>query len=285
MSRRLVAGAVLFGLWGLGALFAAALLRAHLGGARAGGEGPEGAERVARAVLVEESVGLVHTVSAGETLSSIAEGYFGARKAWRRIARANGMTHPYILSVGMELGVPEIRVVRTSLSMRLQRRGGPRQGLVLAHPLREAFAWSVPLWALLGYLGAAALAAAGCLLKAPPAALSGPAVRTVGTEALAAGGALLLYCTAFALWAADMVNSRPAEFVFSVGAAAVALGAALGLGRLLTGHEGGRAPGGDLARLAGRFAATLGLVLWAALVLLTVSGALGEALRAMRAPP
>lgn len=48
----------------------------------------------------------IHTVRAGETLSSIARQELGAQARWKEIAALNGLTEPYRLRAGAELKLP-----------------------------------------------------------------------------------------------------------------------------------------------------------------------------------
>ena len=48
-----------------------------------------------------------HTVAGGETLSDIANRYYGSAGKWRQIAQANGIADPGSLRVGQQLRIPD----------------------------------------------------------------------------------------------------------------------------------------------------------------------------------
>ncbi|MHC5034076.1 MAG: LysM peptidoglycan-binding domain-containing protein [Planctomycetota bacterium] len=54
---------------------------------------------------------LTHIVQKGETLSEISRAYYGTASKWRDIAKANGISDPGRLQVGMRLTIPAVTVV------------------------------------------------------------------------------------------------------------------------------------------------------------------------------
>jgi nucleoid-associated protein YgaU len=55
-----------------------------------------------------EIAGLLHTVTAGETLESIASQYLGSSDAWWRIADANDIGYPFAPPPGTRVLVPAL---------------------------------------------------------------------------------------------------------------------------------------------------------------------------------
>jgi len=52
-----------------------------------------------------ENPGSVHVVKAGESLWKIAEKYFGDGEKYRKIAKDNGLSDPYLITEGLELKI------------------------------------------------------------------------------------------------------------------------------------------------------------------------------------
>jgi nucleoid-associated protein YgaU len=61
------------------------------------------------AIRVPPLSGITHTVKAGETLGTIAQTMYGDSKLYVKIAEANKLTNPDVVSIGQVLNVPVLR--------------------------------------------------------------------------------------------------------------------------------------------------------------------------------
>lgn len=67
-------------------------------------------QRYSRAVPVEDAGAKTHVYKDGETLTLLADRYYGDVELWRDIADYNGVTDPRRIAVGTKLLIPPRRL-------------------------------------------------------------------------------------------------------------------------------------------------------------------------------
>jgi hypothetical protein len=246
---------------------------------------------------------IVHAVRPGETLTTIARGYLGARADWNELAAANAIAEPYVLQIDQQLVLPDVVLAKTAATVALRLAieseaevrtralfglavnsapkdafEPPEEGLRLERPLREAFRWDVVLIVAAGFVAALVVAVIAAVASAERKANMRCMLAALGRGALASGGAAVC-CGWVVLVLAQNAASRP--FVQTM--LACACGLAAGLAAFVGARDLEARTDGS-ARVARRFAIVVGMILTVALIGSIATGWAAEALNAVRLP-